>query len=141
MPCGNHIADDRQADEMESERVESRDVKEEEEEGTPVCPRCFQPVDPLDYYCPNCGETTGQLTPYIPYVGIPWAAACWGRVWRKVWSSDISIPGRLFGLLIIVWIAPIMLIGLLFRFGRKQDENQQCEHGTEPDRREGSAPD
>jgi len=125
---------------MESKGVESRDIKEEAE-ATPVCPRCFQPVDPVNYYCPNCGETTGQLTPFIPFVNIPWAANFWGQMWRQVWSSDVSVPGRIFRRLMIIWNVPILLIGLFFRFGRKQDENQRCEHGSELSRRKDASPD
>jgi len=86
---------------MEPESVESREIKGGGE-GMPVCPRCFQPVDPVNYYCPNCAETTGQLTPFIPFVNIPWAANFWGRMWRQVWSSDVSVPGRIFRLLMII---------------------------------------
>ena len=81
----------------------------------PVCIRGFRPVDPLAHYCPNCGAATGQLTHYLPFVNIRWQASVWGQAWRQIGYRDVSIPGRLFRLLMIVWNAPIMLIGLLFR--------------------------
>jgi hypothetical protein len=84
-------------------------------DGTPVCLRCFRPVNPLANYCPHCGEATGQLTHYIPFVNIPWQTRVWGQVWRQIWSRDISLPGRAFRLFMVVWNVPIMLIGLLFR--------------------------
>jgi len=39
----------------------------------------------------------------------------WGRMWRQLWSRNVSLPGRLLRLFMIVWAAPILLIGLLFR--------------------------
>ena len=75
----------------------------------------FQPVDPRAHYCPNCGAATGQLTHYLPFVNIRWQASVWGQAWRQIWYRDVSIPGRLFRLLMIVWNVPILLIGLLFR--------------------------
>jgi hypothetical protein len=90
-------------------------------EGTPVCIRCFRPVDPLAHYCPHCGEATGQLTQYLPFVNIPWQAGVWGRVWRQIWSRDVSLPGCAFRLFMVVWNVPVMLIGLFFRPGRKPE--------------------
>ena len=97
---------------MNSENAEQQRRADEAEE-RPLCLRCLQPVDPRAYYCPNCGEATGQLTPYLPYVNIPWEVGIWGRMWRQVWSRNISLPGRLFRLFMIVWNVPILLIGLI----------------------------
>ena len=47
-----------------------KDIPEEEGDGTPVCIKCFKPVDPLAHYCPNCGEATGQFTHYLPLESI-----------------------------------------------------------------------
>ncbi len=104
-------------------------------EGTPVCIKCFQPVDPFVHYCPNCGAATGKFTHYLPFINIRWQASVWGQAWRQVWSRDVSIQGRLFRLIMIVWNVPIMLLGLLFKSSREID-NVQCQHGTEPDRGE-----
>jgi hypothetical protein len=110
--------------------METKQTKFEEPEGsgdgTPVCLRCFRPIDPLAHYCPHCGEATGQLTHYIPFVNIPWQARVWGQVWRQIWSPDISLAGRAFRLFMVVWNVPIMLIGLLFKPGSKP-ENKQCQ--------------
>ena len=71
-------------------------IKQEEPDksgdGTPVCIRCFQPVDPLVHYCSHCGEATGRFTHYIPFVNIPWQTRIWGQVWRQIWSRDVSTP-------------------------------------------------
>ena len=107
-------------------------------EGTPVCIKCFQPVDPFVHYCPNCGAATGKFTHYLPFINIRWQVSVWGQAWRQVWSRDVSIPGRLFRLIMIVWNVPIMLIGMLFKSSREID-NVQCQHGTEPDRGENTA--
>ncbi len=99
---------------MESE-IEDNEESGEHEEATPLCLNCLKPVDPLHHYCPHCGRTTGQLTPYIPFVNIPWETQIWGQMWRQMWSRDISIAGRIFRLFMIVWWVPIMLLGLLPR--------------------------
>jgi hypothetical protein len=100
---------------METQRPEQNNIPKEEDVESPVCIRCFQPVDPLAHYCPNCGAATGQLTHYLPFVNIRWQASVWGQAWRQIGYREVSIPGRLFRLLMIVWNVPIMLIGLLFR--------------------------
>jgi hypothetical protein len=101
-------------------------------EGTPVCIRCFRPVDPLAHYCPHCGEATGQLTPYIPFVSIPWETRIWGQMWRQIWSRDVSLAGRAFRLLMVLWNVPIMLIGLFFKAAQKP-EKEQRQSETESD--------
>lgn len=108
-------------------------------EGTPVCPRCFKPVDPLAYYCPHCGEATGQLTHYIQFVNIPWQTRVWGRVWRQIWSRDISLPGRIFRLFMVVWNVPIMLIGVFFK-PRQEPQQQHPQHNAGPDEQESTPP-
>lgn len=95
--------------------MEESSIIEDKGEGTPVCIRCMEPVDPLGYYCPNCGEPSGQLTQYIPFVNLRWLANTWGRMWRQIWSKDISIPGRIFRIIMITWNVPLILIGLLFK--------------------------
>ena len=81
---------------MEKSEIEKHSESGNQQKETPLCIKCLQPVDPLDYYCPHCGEATGQLTPYIPFVNIPWQVGFWGRMWRQLWSRDISLAGRLF---------------------------------------------
>lgn len=99
-------------------------TEEAEDQGpeTPVCLRCLQPVEPTAHYCPNCGEATGQLTSYLPLESVPWQTRIWGQMWRQLWSRNVSIPGRLFRLFVIVWGAPILLIGLLFHPRQQVDE-------------------
>jgi hypothetical protein len=108
-------------------------------DGTPVCLRCFKPVDPLAYYCPHCGEATGQFTQYLPFESIPWMTRIWGQVWRQIWSRDISLPGRIFRLVMVVWNVPIMLIGLFFKPGQKPKQEQH-QNDAGPNKQESLPP-
>ena len=40
-------------------------------EGTPLCTTCGRPVEGDGYYCPHCGGAVRNVTPYVPYVNIP----------------------------------------------------------------------
>ena len=104
---------------MKPKDIKETDIGEGEGDETPVCINCFNPVDPLAHYCPNCGEATGQFTQYIPFVNIRWQVRVWGKIWRQVFSRDVSIAGRIFRMLMIIWKVPIMLVGLLFIFNKK----------------------
>jgi hypothetical protein len=108
--------------------AENANTKEQQDQPgeTPLCLRCMRPVDPLTYYCPHCGEATGQLTPYIPFVNIAWQTRIWGQMWRQVWSADTSIPGRLLRLFLVICYAPVLLIGLIFRPWHKT-EHTDCD--------------
>ena len=108
---------------VESGDLAERDIVADEGDGSPVCLRCMRPVDPVGYYCPYCEEASGQFTQYIPFVNIRWQVDVWGRIWRGIWSREVSIPGRLFRLFMIIWCVPIMLIGLFFG-GNKKTENE-----------------
>ncbi len=118
---------------MEPDKIEDQEPKDSGE-GIPVCIRCFRPVDPLAHYCPQCGQATGQLTPYIPYLSIPWETRIWGQVWRQIWSRDVSLPGRMFRLFMVVWNVPFMLIGLLFGSGQEPQKERQDD--DEPNKEE-----
>ena len=83
-------------------------------EGTPLCPKCLSPIEPANYYCPHCGEATGQLTPYIPFVNIRFNYSIFSRLWRKVWYERTGLLMKAFSLFLIIWCVPIMLIGLPF---------------------------
>jgi len=99
-------------------------------EGTPVCPHCLTPFDPdTQYYCAHCGRGVADVTPYVPFVNIPFNCAIFGSMWRKVWrEGNVGFGRRLFCLLLIVIFAPIMLLGLPFivwemiRSRRRDDE-------------------
>ena len=120
---------------MESQTPEKNHIPGAGGEGTPVCIGCFRPVDPLAHYCPHCGAATGQFTHYLPFVNIRWQASGWGQAWRQMWSREVSILGRLFRLVMIVWNVPVMLIGLLFR-PKREIEKEQGQQSTSADSRE-----
>lgn len=85
----------------------------DEEQETPVCVRCFRPVNPVTEFCPHCGEACGQYTTYLPFESIRWQAQTFGRAWRQIWSPGTSLLGRWFRLLMIILSAPIMMVGTL----------------------------
>ncbi|UCC96955.1 MAG: hypothetical protein JSW66_14055 [Phycisphaerales bacterium] len=116
---------------MGPDQIEDEQVKDTGD-GTPVCLRCFRPVDPIAHYCPHCGEATGQFTHYLPFESIPWLTRVWGQVWRQIWSRDVSLSGRAFRLFMVVWNVPVMLIGLLFR-PRKE---KRTDNNAEPNKAE-----
>lgn len=103
-----------------AENTNTQEQQDQERE-TPLCLRCMRPVDPLGYYCPHCGEATGQLTPYIPFVNIGWQTRIWGQMWRQAWSPEVSTAGCLLRLLLIGYYVPLLLIGLLFRPWRQAE--------------------
>jgi hypothetical protein len=105
---------------MEPQPAEDRDITEEDGVGTPVCIRCFRPVHPLHHYCPHCGEAVGQFTQYIPFLNLRWQVSVWSRMWRQLWSRNVSFLGRLFRLFVIIWQFPIiLLVGLPFKIIEK----------------------
>ncbi|MEN6423945.1 MAG: hypothetical protein ABFE13_01175 [Phycisphaerales bacterium] len=107
--------------------AENDDVEIEEGENQeppePVCLRCLRPVEPVFHYCPHCGEATGRFTTYLPFESIPWETRIWGRMWRQLWSRNVSLPGRLLRLLMILWAAPVLLVGLFFRHRQKAEDD------------------
>jgi len=97
---------------MELEVGKSGENSRQEEE-TPLCLNCLRSVNPLYHYCPHCGRAVGQLTPIMPYESIRWQADIWGKMWRQLWSREISFAGKLFRFFMIIWNVPIMLVGLI----------------------------
>ena len=90
-------------------------ASETESSAIPVCLGCLAPADPARHYCKSCGHDIGQFTTYLPYVDIPWMAAGFGAVWRRVWSSEQSRwYARLGCILFIIMFAPVMLVGAPF---------------------------
>ncbi len=98
---------------------------EHEEEGeptdeTPLCTTCLTPVRPLTHYCPNCGETVGEYTRYIPFVDIPFRYNFFGRVWAKaIRTPGVRLHTRVGHLLLLIALAPEMFIGLPFLLWRR----------------------
>jgi hypothetical protein len=93
--------------------IEEQGDSDKWEKEIPLCLKCARPVDPLSHYCPHCGETTGQLTPYIPFVNLRMQINFWVQMWHQVWSGKVSFAGRCFRLFMVIWNVPIMLLALI----------------------------
>jgi hypothetical protein len=91
----------------------------------PVCLKCLTPHTPHQYYCEKCGEGVGRLTPYLPYINIRYNYGIFATLWQRTWfEREVTLPWKVFYLFIIVWFAPIMLLGLPFLWlaRRKQEK-------------------
>lgn len=85
----------------------------EKETEVPLCLHCMRPVSPLDHYCQHCGQSVGQFTPYLPYEGIRFHAGMWGKLWKRLWFSDVdTLPRKCFFFLVILIGAPVLLLAL-----------------------------
>jgi hypothetical protein len=106
-----------------------------QEEATPVCLHCFTPVHPLQHFCHRCGQTVGQLTPYLPYLGIAFNYQPFGVLWHRIWHSRRrSFAGKLFRFLFIVCFAPELLLALpsvLWHRFKGSSHRRVGEHGQE----------
>ncbi len=92
-------------------------------EGTPVCLKCFTPYQPLQHYCEECGETVGQLSPYIPFVNIRHNYGIFGTMWKRTWfDADVTKGRKVFYFFMILLLAPIMILGLPFTIWAKVPE-------------------
>ncbi len=86
------------------------------EDAWPVCPKYFQPCNPLQNYCNNCdsNETINPLASYMPFVRIRFTTGMFGKIWRRILDGrDTPIALTLFFLIPLVMGAPIILfVGL-----------------------------
>ncbi len=95
----------------EPEPADPRD----ETEGVPLCTGCGRPVEGDGYYCPHCGAAVNNLTPYIPYVDIPFNYSPYAEMWRSVTGKrKAGVAARVLCAAMILFFAPIMLLGLIF---------------------------
>ena len=102
---------------------ENFDQSNETQEEIPLCLNCLRPVDPLYHYCRHCGQATGQLTPYIPFVNIPFQVDFWKKLWDQLFSIEISFTGKLFRLFMIIYNVPFVLIGIIPKLWHYNDAN------------------
>ena len=84
----------------------------------PVCPNCLSECNPLQEYCDKCGSPSviNPLATYMPFVNIRFNYGGLMRMWHNVTASRrVSFVGKLFNMLILVVVAPIVIIiGLPF---------------------------
>jgi hypothetical protein len=106
-----------------------------EVDGTPLCPGCLTPVDPLQHYCHRCGTAVGQLTPYIPFVNIPFTVCLFDRLWTRLWFPRWESPGRraVYGLTLlfcaILWPGVLIIlpgVPWMWRYSRTAPRHGQC---------------
>jgi len=82
--------------------------------GVPLCLGCLSPHSPLQYYCDVCGEGTGALTPYLPYVNIRYNYSFFCRLWKRLWFEPGAWASKAIYLTVLVWFTPIIFVGLPF---------------------------
>ncbi len=105
---------------LDSALLEAAEREVQQADAVPVCLHCCLPVSPLDHRCPHCQRVVGQYTPNLPYEGIFFEVEFLGALWqRAVGPESRALWRRGMDLLIVVWLAPIMLVGILF-LGRRQ---------------------
>lgn len=81
----------------------------------PVCLKCFTPYQPLQHYCQKCGDTVGQLSPYIPFINIPFNMSIFATMWRRIWfEKGVRLTSKVSYSVMIILFAGVMLIGLPF---------------------------
>ena len=75
----------------------------------PLCPRCLQPCDPLQYYCSNCdsNEVINPLASYMPYLRIRFNIGVIGKLYRLARNYRVPLILR-----ILFWI--IIITSLLY---------------------------
>ena len=116
---------------MTERECRANNADEPDAEDIALCPRCLSRVAPSSYYCETCGEPTGNLTPYIPYVNIRFAVNFYSAMWRKAWyDQTTNVMIRLLCIVLIVLFAPIMLIGLPFVLLGKRNAHRKGDTGA-----------
>ena len=79
----------------------------------PVCPRCLQPCNPTQNYCPNCdsNEAMNPLATYMPLESIRFIAGIYGKMWRAIFlEKQTSWIRRLVYLILLFLAVPVLLI-------------------------------
>lgn len=75
-------------------------------EGTPLCTLCGRPYLLGQYYCQHCGEAVGNLTPYVPYVNIPFNYRPFAEIWRRLTRPE----GRSFFVLVLYLLFLLLVV-------------------------------
>lgn len=86
----------------------------EDEKAMPLCVRCLQPLHGNPYYCPHCGHVANTLTPYLPFVEIPFYTrfiADSFRLIRVPGTSPFFRAAAMIGVFVLLGpILPILLV-------------------------------
>lgn len=80
----------------------------------PICPHCFEPVEPLAHFCPHCSAPTGATTAIDPIARV-WAQGYFFQRLRHLH------PVLWFVVLLLYFpVAPVLAVLLvLWRGGRR----------------------
>ncbi|HUU43168.1 MAG TPA: hypothetical protein VMX57_05280 [Planctomycetota bacterium] len=93
--------------------AETRDDVACDPEEIPCCTGCGRPYVKGQYYCQHCGTAVGNLTPYVPYVNIPFNYGPFTDLWKTLrGEAGAGIPRRILAAFVIILMSPIMIIGL-----------------------------
>ena len=82
--------------------------------GTPLCTGCGRPVEGDGYYCPHCGAAVRNVTPYVPYVNIPFNYAPLGSLSEDAGTGGHGVVHWLMFAVFSIILLPIYAIGLPF---------------------------
>lgn len=102
-------------------------------EDVPCCTICGRPYVRGQYYCEHCGTVVGNLTPYIPYVNIPFNYGPFRDMWRGLIGAEkMSLGKRIvsavvigtnsFGIFVLAGL-PFAILDWVRRKRRRQCEN------------------
>lgn len=82
------------------------------DDALPVCPNCFEPCDPLNFYCPSCGsnETINPLASYLPFVRLRFNVGMIINIAKKLKSCS--------GWVFLFWLVAFCVAMLLLFSGR-----------------------
>ena len=99
----------------DNEKNNSRDVTDGEQvdndylppDAKPLCRRCLQPCNPLQYYCTNCGsnEAINPLAAYMPYVRLRFSIGIFAKLVRRALDGENPLSLRIvYGLSACLWL-------------------------------------
>jgi hypothetical protein len=104
----------------EPDERETGPPAEYDPEGTPCCTGCGRPYVKGQYYCQHCGTAVGNITPYVPYVNIPFNFGPFVDVWKVIKGErEVSVGKYVGHLLLAAAMFPlILLVGVPFVIAR-----------------------
>jgi len=88
-------------------------ANDSDEDETQVCARCMRLVSASTYYCPHCGNAVNTLTPYLPFVNIPFYANFCGALWRATTEPDTTASRQAVSFLVLLICTPLVFLVLL----------------------------
>jgi len=100
-------------------------------EGIPCCTNCGRPYVKGQYYCQHCGTAVGNITPYVPYVNIPFNWGPFTDFWGILKGRKDASPGMYVLCLVVgLVLLPTLIIALpflLIELFRNRKRRQEAE--------------